>query len=279
MIKHVVLVALAATPFLSSCGSAGPDSAPLAVERLSGDQAQPKPAVAPGTLSRIADSPSARRRIGYVNVAELEAIADGPDSQRVMRLVLGSGAVRLEGATGRPTTATQIGDATILDGETRTVVGGTPAQRSALEQTAPQPNAIEAETPSAVQSCLGDPAAQTIVGSAVLGSKSAIGVSLIDTADAPSGPKLLICVAPHFFRDLHRAEGRLQRLFPSDGPADRRPIISEQEIGEREIVGASVALDQVDPKLVDELLRGGPRLVAIGAPGPAGDAGADSGPH
>lgn len=274
------MAALAALPLLASCGGETAE-APIVVERLSGANAAPRPAVAAGTLARIADGREAQRRLGYVNVAAVKALGPAIDASRVERLILGAGASRLRSASPTPLTATQIGDATVLDrADARRVIGGSPALRDALEETTPKPNLIEDETPSAIQSCLGDPAAQTVVGPTVLGTKSAIGVSLIDSQDAPAGPKLLICAAPHFFRDLHRVETRLGRLFPSTGLATAdRPVIGEQEIGERDIMAGAVALDQIDDALLDDLLAGGPRLVALGAAGAAGGPGADSGPH
>lgn len=280
MNRPLLLAALACAPALASCG-ASDEAAPLAVgPRLTAAQAQPRAAVAPGALATIADTTESRTRIGFVNVAALEDLGDAVDQARVRTVVLGSGAVRLDDATDAPSTAVQVGSATVLGGEARTVIGGDSTLRAALASDRPKPNAIEDETPSAVQSCLGDTAAQTLVGPGRLGTKSAIGVGLVDTRDAPSGPKLVVCAAPHFFRDLHVVEDRLHRLFPDAGrPAAQRPVIAEQEIGERDVMGAAVALDQVDPQLVRALLSGGPRLVQLGAAGPAGGPGADHGPH
>lgn len=236
-------------------------------------QDAPPAALANGALASIADGAGSRTRLAYVHPAALNALTAAPgvdlDAEEVARLVLGTtGAADLRAASPHPTTVVRVGDggagATVLDGPSgRSVQGGSRATRDALEATTPAVSAIAAETPSAVQSCLGEPAAEVIVGPTTLGRMSAAGAAIVDTADAPSGPKLVVCLAPHLARDLHAGEARLEAAFPPKGSEDRAPVIAELEIGEREIVGATVPLEQVDPKLVRELLAGGTALLKL----------------
>lgn len=275
--KLLVLAAIGVLPTLTACGDSG-SGAPIAVQGLSPEQSQPRPAVAAGALGAVADSAEARRRIGFVHPAALAEVEGPLSPSQMTRAVLGDGAAALEQAPAGTLTATQIGAATVLGGSTRTIVGGSSEQRKRLAVLNPETNLLQAETPSAVQSCLGDVAAETIVGPGVLGVRSAIGAAVIDTQDPPAGPKLVICATPHFYRDLGRVERRIATLFPSDGlPPEDRPVIGEQEIGERDIMGAAIALDQVPASVLRNLLEGGDQLVALGAAGPAGGAGDDSG--
>ncbi len=258
--------AVAAIIILTACG--GATSSPVTgvatpvARQLTPAQAHPAAAVAPATLSRIADVAPARSRIGYVNLAALAGLDAPLPAREIARLVVGDAAPDV--GTGRGT-ATRIGPATVIDGHgPRVVEGGDAGLRRALAITAPATSLITRETQSAAQSCVGDPAAETMIGPAVLGTKSAIAVGLQDDASAPAGSKLLVCAAPHYVRDLRRIERRLRARFADDAlPPDRRPVIGLADIGERDVVRAIVALDTVDGAVLRGLLAGGPALSAL----------------
>lgn len=275
--RRFILVATtaAATAFAAGCGDdASPEASLEVAAKRTVAQDVPPAAIANGALASIADGAGSRERLAYVHPASLDAITATPgveyDADEIARLVLGaSGAADLRSASPAPTTAVRVGNgaagATVLDAPSgRTVEGASRSTRDALEPTTPQVSAIAAETPSAVQSCLGEPAAEVILGPTKLGRMAAAGAAIVDTKDAPAGPKLVVCLAPHYARELHAGEARLQAAFSAQGIApSRKPVIAEQEIGEREIVGATVPLEQVDPELVRELLAGGPALVEL----------------
>lgn len=263
--KRLLLPATATLALLSAgCGAAEPEAVVLP-ERASATLTTPPPALAAGTLGSLADVPAGHRRIGFVNPAKLASFGGALKADEVASLVLGgTGAARLDDETPPPAAAVQVGTATVLAGAERIVLGGTPALRDQLGVTMPQSSLITDETPSAVQSCLGDGAAEVIVGSAVLGRSSAIGAALLDSADAPAGRKLLVCAAPHFARDLDKTIARLEDAFDDATlPAARRPQIREADIGERDIVAAAISADEVDPATLRDLLRGGDALTAL----------------
>lgn len=263
MKRLLAFAALTVAPALAGCGDA-PMTATAIPSKLTPAQQQPAPAVAAGMLASIDDGPDGERRIGYVNAAALDALSAPLSSSQLATTVLGTtGAQRLASRGQHAQTATQVGDATILGGTQRVVLGATGPRREQLAATTPATNLLSAETASAVQSCLGDPAAATIVGEAVLGYKASIGASVIDNADQPSGPKLMLCAAPHLHRQLAQVERRLRHRFPATGSPASRPVIGETEIGERAIISAAIALDTVDPQLLKELLEGGPALLAL----------------
>lgn len=252
---------------LAGCGDADNGASLTAEPVRSAAQDTPPPAVAPGLLGSITDVAAAQSRLAFVNPAALDDLGGPLPADEIAELVLGrAGASRLDRAADpAPTAVVQVGPATLLaTGSGRAVVGGGSALRKQLTASAPAVSLITAETPSAVQSCLGDPAAEVIVGPSVMGRMSAVGASVVNTKDAPSGPKLLICAAPHFARDLHATEERLKARFPmGDAAPAQAPVVAEQEIGEREIVGAAVALDQIDPALLRDLISGGPALIKL----------------
>lgn len=251
---------------LAACGAATAPPvtgvATPAARQLTPAQAHPAAAVAPATLSRIADVAAARSRIGFVNLAALARLDAPLPASEIARLVVGDAA---RTASAGRATVTRIGPATVIDGHgPRVVTGGDEDLRRALASTAPATSLITKETQSAAQSCVGDPAAETMIGPAVLGTKSAMAVGLQDDAGAPAGPKLLVCAAPHYVRDLRRIERRLRARFADDAlPPDRRPVIGLADIGERDVVRAIVALDTVDGAVLRGLLAGGPALAAL----------------
>lgn len=186
--------------------------------------ARPAAPATAAVLSRVPDSAAARRRLGYVDAARLAAVP-GLAEAGVRRAVLGAGA--------RSTGAVRVGD------------------RLVVAQGAPAVNAIAAETPSAVQSCLGDAAAETIVGPAVLGTRSAIGAGVRPGPDG--GHVLAVCAAPHLRRDLRRIARRLRAGLPG-------AVVRGAEIGERDIVMAEADVAHVPRARLLALLSGGREL-------------------
>lgn len=263
----VALVALAGLTAAGCGGGSSDDGDAVAVARapkLTGSKAQAPAPAATAALSRVPVTKPAQTRIGYVNLERIGALDLGRlDRRAVEATVLGRGARHV---TTGAVSAVQVGAATVLRGRALptgtptgadgVVVGGNAADRRALADSAPQTNVIAPETPSAVQSCLGDATAQTIVGPAVLGRMSAIGAGIAPSTEVAGRTDLLVCAAPHFRRDLYRIQRRLERRFG-------RAAVGEQEIGERDIVGARVALADVPRAEVLALLRGGQALVRI----------------
>lgn len=131
----------------------------------------------------------------------------------------------------------------------------------------PASSLIAEETISAVQSCLEGSAAATILGPPVLGRRSAIGVGVRDNRDRPSGPVVRVCAAPLRVRTLDAIADRLTSRFGSDGA-----VVGLTEIGEREIVEASIPLDRLGPRKAIDLLSAGSTVRAIAKP-PAGTPG------
>lgn len=261
--RHLTATFVVLPVLIAGCGSSDAPQAIVAPPRTA-EHAQPPVSGVASTLGRLADVPEAGRRLAYLAPERAAAITTPVSSADVARLVLGAqGAARVGAASPRPARAVQVGRSiTVLDGpdETRRVLGAPAAREQLLRSTTP-PNAVLApETLSAVQSCLGDPAAEVILGPRTLGPTSAIGVSLTDDADAPAGPKLRICAAPHYVRELHATEERLERAFGGRGSA---AVIGEDEIGEREIVSAVVPIGQLDATELRGLLAGGPALLRL----------------
>ncbi len=249
MRRRSIVLPLLATAALAGCGNderpAQTTAARAAVPAAGTDA--PRPSAVAAALARIADVPAAERRLSYVNfdlAGDVAAVGD----RRLVRRVLGD-------VTARSGTAVRVGDAVVRHRAGDTVIRNAGARlRQALEDPAPTHNALTAETPSAVQSCLGDAAIEAIVGPARLGYMSAIGASLRD--DGSGTDVLSVCAAPHYARDLARIERRLRRLLPA-------AAVEEHDIGERDIVSAVVAVTEVRERLVHELLAGDAALLTL----------------
>lgn len=238
-----VLLTAALVPF-AGCGGGGgstasPDASASAAAATAtaaaGVPAQPAPSAVAAALAATAAVPAAERRLAYVNlkrVDELEPLGGAALVRRVLGRAPSSG-----------DTAVRVGNAL--------TVRSSAAQPGAA---APRENVIAAETPSAVQSCLGDAAAETIVGPRRLGHMSAIGASVRRTDDGVL--TLAVCAAPHRRRDLYRIQRRIERLLP-------RARVGEAEIGERDIVAAEVPVAHVRRALVRALVAGEGRLLAL----------------
>jgi hypothetical protein len=196
---------------------------------LTGAQAHaPAPETA-AALATIPDGPQARRRLAYVDRERLAA-TDLPFSARAV-------------------TASVVGRAPA--GSTAVVkVGEAPAAMPG-DGPPPETSAITPSAQSAVQSCLGNAVAQTIVG---MGHDAAIGVGLAESGDPPAGLQLRVCGAPRYIRHIPDMQRALERGGVTAG---------EREIGEREIVSGVVAADALPPREVLRLLAGGRELRAL----------------
>jgi len=200
---------------LGGCGSSPQPEPPAPT--LTGAQAHaPAPETA-GALAQIADGPAARRRLGYADPGRLANA--GLPVRTVSMSVLGT-------TTDAP--AIRVGN------EVTAVAEGPPPETSAITPAAP----------SAVQSCLGNAVAQTILG---MGDDAAIGVGLTDSGE---GVRLRICGAPHYVRHIDVMKRALVRVG-----ADA----TEVEIGEREIISGVMPVD----RRAWRLLAGGPELRAL----------------
>ena len=200
---------------LGGCGSSSRPEPPAPT--LTGAQAHaPAPETA-GALAQVADGPAARRRLGY---ADPDRLANaGLPVRTVSVSVLGT-------TTDAP--AIRVGN------EVTAVAEGPPPETSAITPAAP----------SAVQSCLGNAVAQTILG---MGNDAAIGVGLTDSGE---GVRLRICGAPHYIRHIDVMKRALVRVG-----ADA----TEVEIGEREIISGVLPVD----RRAWRLLAGGRELRAL----------------
>ncbi|MCW3000123.1 MAG: hypothetical protein JWN65_3672 [Solirubrobacterales bacterium] len=89
-------------------------------------------------------------------------------------------------------TAVALGSASVLHDGTTRVVHGSDRLREALDDPTPQRSVIQPVSPSAVQSCLGDAAAETLLGAETLGAGTTLGVGLRSSQDAPTGLKLVV---------------------------------------------------------------------------------------
>jgi hypothetical protein len=259
-VKKLLVLASASALLLAGCG--GATEATVELSQADPALTTPPPALAPGALGSIADVPQAHHRIGYVNEAGIHGFGGPLSVAELRRVVLGN---RAAPATASGTTTVQLGSATVLQsGAAREVVGPDQALNTSLQSAVPPTSLITDETPSAVQSCLGDAVAQVLVGPSVMGRNSSVGVGLLDSGDPPAGRKLLICAAPHYFRDLDPTIARLKARFPADASsAAPQPVVAEFDVGERDIVTAKIPLGAVPAGELTELLAGGTALTAL----------------
>lgn len=249
MFRFAALVLLIAV--LAGCGGESQpsvDETP-APPALTGARERAPAPTASGALTQIADSRAARTRLAYANLARLDEVGPVIGRRALLTDLLGRGGARV--ASGTAPTAIRVADRSVLRGPEYTAVR-------------PQTSAITPAAPSAVQSCLGDTVAQTIVGPHVMGRDAAIGVGLRTGADAPAGVKLAICWAPYYRRDIHAAQQRIERgLLPLLADRDGDAVVGEIEIGEREILSAVLPAEALPKATLRGLLRGRPALTAI----------------
>lgn len=221
---------LLALVVLAGCGSGSevPAASPTPVARaLSGAQVQPPPPGASGALVALVDSPQSRTRLAYVDEARLDAAELPFAVDRVRDLVLADGF--------------QSADAS----------GSVSIGRDGTEPAAADDadaNALAGHSISAVQACLGDPFAETILGPEALGEGVAAGAGLAISPEDPERVELRLCVVPPV-RRLHALERRLQRRFGKLGG-----FVEEREIRELDLLTAVVPVDAVKPRRALELL-------------------------
>lgn len=258
---------------LSACQNKAKDVAVVAEPAASQLERQPPAPSAGGALVEIADGPAARRRLGYVNLPALAALTSASESRSIARRVLGRSAREVESRpAGAVKTVVRVGSATVLKGpgvtSGRVVLGGGPLART-LADPSPERSAILAESPSSVQSCLGDAATETLVGAGRLGAKSTIGVGLRGGQDPPAGLSLVICVSPRYRKQLYGSIREMHRRFGRPDPADERsPVIGEDEIGEQQIARGIIPVDRLSRRDVHAYLAGGERLLSLVPPPP-----------
>ena len=261
------MVLLICAAVVTGCGAKaedGPvDPSAAVVPALVGAQARPAAPPASNALTQVPDGRAAQTRLGYVNLQRLSGVSSALAPERVQRAVLGTGAARLQQLpAGAVQTAIQVQDATVLRGPGLTqqqLDGARPSGTdglvvgpgaAALTDTGAQVNAIQGNAVSAVQSCIGDPVAQTVLGPATLGRDRAIGVGL---QDAGGTPTVALCFAPRLVRHIHEAQTLVARRFPG-------ATVREEEIGERDMLLAELPLQRLGARELAALLRGGPAL-------------------
>lgn len=270
-----LIIVIAAITVVAGCGgvrSERPaDAAAPAADTSQRLRATATTSAAAAALSAIPDGRWSQRRVGYVNLEQLRTL-DGGQADAIVERVLERGARTLRSLpAGSARTAVQLGDGlTVLRGDRIGSVGrdigreGVAVgadQRLAVRLARPaEGTVITPSAQSAVQSCLGDTVAQTFLGPGNMGTDAAIGAGLAMSRDAPAGPQLRICGAPHYRRHIHETERRLQRLLR---PAGDAAVIGEYEIGEREIVRAIVAVDDLPRSTLLGLLGGERQLRAV----------------
>lgn len=267
MIRPALTIPLAAAlaVVIAGCGGGDADRSPgaSAPSPLRGAKAQAAPSIAAGTLAGIPDGDAVRGRLAYVNVTALAAAELPVSFDDVAGRVLGRGATRLAGRKRTIKTIVQVGpDVSVLQEAKagRIVLGATPSLSARLADSRHERSAITPAAASAAQSCLGETLAQTIIGPRAMGADAALGVGLAESGDPPRGLQLRICGAPRLRRHVHAMERTLRARFGDGGGPGRAPRIAEQEIGEREIVGAAIAADAVEPAQLLALLAGGDEL-------------------
>lgn len=261
LVAPTLLACVLAAP-IAGCGSSDePAAAVDALPQRSADQVDPPAPKAAGLLGSVAAVPGSSRRIAYVDLGAAAKLGGQLTGDDLIATVLGDDGAGRARADDGADEAAQLGPTTVLVGASaaRTVRGGAAAARAALASTTPPHAVIAPETEGAVQACLGDPVGEVIVGPDVLGRLAGAGAGITSSSDAPAGRKVRICVAPHLVRDLHAAERRLHAAFDRYEGA----VVAQQEIGEREIVGAVVPADQLSRNQVTELLSGGPQLLEL----------------
>lgn len=216
--RRLTLLALL---FIAGCGSDTPEPDPSPTPRaFQGAQVQAPPPGSSGALVQIADSVESRTRLAFVDDTRLAAA----------ELPFSAGTVR---------------DRVLADGfQTSSEAGIVSIGLRADEPTAArdaEANALAGRAVSAVQVCLGDPFAETIVGPETMGEGVAIGVGLAISPEDPTRVQLRVCGVP-LVRELHAFEKTMERLIGSRGGT-----VEEQEIRELDLVAGYVAADALEP--------------------------------
>jgi hypothetical protein len=265
--RPLALLAIASVLAVSGCGAddatvGSGETVTSAAARLSRQAPAP---VASGALSGIADGVETRRRVGYVQPQALAALLPASTARAATERILGADGARVLGAGDGVRTAVQAGRVTVLQSDDgRREVRGTGPTARALADAAPERSVIQPTSPSAVQSCLGDAAAQTLVGSGVLGRNSTMGVGLRSGQDAPAGLKLVVCVSPNYRKQLYGSIRAMERRFGRPDERDpRSPQIGEDEIGEQQIAFGVIPVELLSRTELLDLLEGGDALRSL----------------
>ncbi len=238
--RIVASVALltAAAPLAGCGGSTAPSGD--AAGHLSARPASPAvlrqpaaPATA-GALALVPDDAAAQTRLAYADAKRLRA-------------------------TDLPLPAATVTTAVLGDDARSAAIAVGSARKPFRPGAKPETSAITPAAQSAVQSCLGDALAQTILGPATMGNDAALGAGLAVSASEPQGAVVRICAAPQYVRHLGQSERALERRFVGV----RGAAVEHEEIGERAIVRAVVPARRLDARAVRAIVSGGSALRAL----------------
>ncbi|MDA0179288.1 hypothetical protein OJ997_03180 [Solirubrobacter phytolaccae] len=230
IMRHALL--LCTVLVLAGCGSGGSepeaDPAPTSAPReLSASQVKAPPPGSSGALVALPDSLQSRTRLAYVDEARLDAADLELSPSRVRDRVLADGFQ----------TSSEAGIVAIGVDSTEPV---------AAEDA--DANALAGHQISAVQACLGDPFAETILGPETMGEGVAMGAGLASSPEDPALVELRLCGVPPV-RELHALEKRLTRRFGKLGG-----VVEEREIRELDLIAATVPAHALEPDQVLALL-------------------------
>lgn len=215
---------------LAGCGSGEspePTPEPTPASTLTGAQVQAPPPPSSGALVAIADTRESRTRLAYLDESRLGSFDMPVDADEVRDVVLAGGFQ----------TSSESGIVSI----------GTEAKEPRAIDDAGA-NALAGHAVSAVQVCLGDPFAETILGPETMGDGSAMGVGLAISPEDPSLVQLRVCGVPPVI-ELHALEKRMERVIGKLGGS-----VSEQEIRELDLVAGYVPAKAMKPARLLELL-------------------------
>ena len=271
---------LLAAAALGSAGCGDRDDATrvggATVQELRGSQAQAPASAVAAALTQVRESPESQERLGYVNLARIGEVDERLPRASILRRVLGPGAVRLAAfPDGAAQTAVQVGPATVVrgtgaaeaaasgvdSGRDGVVLGADAEFARVLQDTRPVRTALSSVATAAVQSCLGDAAAQVILGNRGLDTRdAAAGVGLRASQDPPAGVQLVVCYAPRFVRQIGGTIEVFEKRF---GDLSGGPDIRELEIGEREMFSGALPVADLQASQVSALLGAGEGLLAL----------------
>lgn len=231
MLRRTMRRVLPLLILLAGCGSSSDELAPSPTptpRALTGAQVQPPPPGASGALVELVDSRQSRTRLAYVDEERLDAAALPFRAERARDLVLAEGFQ--------------------TSGEAGVVAIGRDATEPVEAQDA-EANALAGHAISAVQACLGDPFAETILGPETMGEGSAMGAGLASSPEDPDRVELRVCGVPPV-RELHALEKTFERRIGNHGG-----LVEEREIRELDLVAGFVRADALAPDRVLELLE------------------------
>src|SRR5690349_20313678 len=223
MLPRTMRRALPLLILLAGCGSSADAVAPSPTpepRELTGAQVQPPPPGASGALVQLVDSRESRTRLAYVDEARLDVAELSLRAERVRDVVLAKGF------------------------QTSSEAGIIAIGRDATEPTEAEDaeaNALAGHAISAVQACLGDPFAETIIGPETMGDGWAMGAGLAASPEDPDFVELRVCGVPPV-RELHALERTFQRRIGKLGG-----LVEEREIRELDLMAGFVRADALEP--------------------------------